>query len=216
MPKRTVPIGTEGEKMIIGIDIDDTIAQTTEQIDIFAKEYTEKKLNRKFKINDGFIYDPMWAKYVYGWTIDEDKEFWDLYYEEVIGNVKPKKDSREVINNLYKNNEIIIISARWEKKSNMVNKTTIEWLKKYDIKYHKLYLGHEDKRDIVKENNIDLFIDDSIKIYDEIQSLGIQTFLMTSRQNKDIDVKKIIRVNNWKEVYEKICAIGDGSFWHKK
>ena len=202
--------------MIIGIDIDDTIAQTTEQIDIFAKEYTENKLNREFKINNKSVYDSMWAKYVYGWTIDEDKKFWDLYYEKVVGNVKPKKDSSEVIDKLYKNNEIIIISARWETKSNIVNKTTIEWLKKYDIKYHKLYLGHEDKRDIVKENNIDLFIDDSIKICDEIQSLGIQTFLMTSRQNKDIDVKKVIRVNNWKEVYEKICAIGDGSFWHKQ
>lgn len=28
--------------MIIGIDIDDTISDTTKQIDIFAKEYTEQ------------------------------------------------------------------------------------------------------------------------------------------------------------------------------
>ena len=37
--------------MIIGIDIDDTITKTTEQTDIFAKEYTEKILKREFSIN---------------------------------------------------------------------------------------------------------------------------------------------------------------------
>ena len=35
--------------MIIGIDIDDTISDTTKQIDIFAKEYTEQILMLKAK-----------------------------------------------------------------------------------------------------------------------------------------------------------------------
>ena len=190
--------------MIIGIDIDDTISESTKQIDILAKEYTECVLNRKFIINETNSLDPMWAKYVYEWSNEEDKEFWDLYYENGMKNVKPKQNAVKVINELYKENEIIIISARWEIESGIINKITKEWLEKYNINYHKLYLGHKDKRNIVLENKIELFIDDSIKTCNEIQSLGIKTLIMTSRLNKNIDVGKNIRVNNWDEIYSEI------------
>ena len=190
--------------MIIGIDIDDTIARTTEQTDIYAKEYTEKILKRKFQIGNNNTLDPMWARYVYGWTEEEDKNFWDLYYEKDMENVKPKEDAIKVINELYKSNEIIIISARWDRESGIINKITKKWLEKNDIHYHKLYLGHKDKRNIARENNIELFIDDSIKTCNEIRSLGIKTFIMSSRQNEKIDAKDLKRVNNWNEIYEII------------
>ena len=190
--------------MIIGIDIDDTISESTKQIDILAKEYTECVLNRKFIIHETNSLDPMWAKYVYEWSNEEDKKFWDLYYENGMKNVKPKQNAVKVINELYKENEIIIISARWEIESGIINRITKEWLEKYNINYHKLYLGHKDKRNIVLENKIELFIDDSIKTCNEIQSLGIKTLIMTSRLNKNIDVGKNIRVNNWDEIYSEI------------
>ena len=140
--------------MIIGIDIDDTIANTIEQTDIYAKEYTEKILKRNFKLNKADVNDPMQAKHVYGWSIEEDKNFWDLYYEKVIENVNLKDAAAEVINKLYENNEIVIITARWDRKSIIINNITKEWLKKYNIYYHKLYMNHQDKRNIVEENKI--------------------------------------------------------------
>ena len=45
--------------MIIGIDIDDTISETTIQTDILAKEYTECILNRNFKIHETNSSDPI-------------------------------------------------------------------------------------------------------------------------------------------------------------
>ena len=63
---------------------------------------------------------------------------------------------------------------------------------------------------IVKENNIDLFIDDSIKTCNEIQSIGIKSLIMTTRLNKNIDVGKIIRVNNWDEIYSEIQKMKNG------
>ena len=45
--------------MNIGIDIDDTIANTFEFIDKYAKIYTEKVLKRDFKIKDLDVTDPM-------------------------------------------------------------------------------------------------------------------------------------------------------------
>lgn len=197
--------------MIIGIDIDDTITETIKQIDIYAKEYTEQILKRNFQIHETNCNDPMWARSVYGWTDEEDKNFWDLYYVKVIENVKPKANAVKIINELYKTNEIIIITARWERKSGTINKIIKEWFVKHNINYHKLYMGHLDKRDIVQENKIDLFIDDSIKTCSEIKSLGVKTIIMTTRLNENIDTKEIIRVNNWNEINEQIKKLNISS-----
>ena len=87
--------------------------------------------------------------------------------------------------------------------------------KKYNIKYHKLYMGHIDKRQIVADNKIDLFIDDALKTCTEVQSLGVKSLLMTTRLNKDVDIGNITRVNNWDEINEIIKsynkAINDGN-----
>ena len=134
--------------MNIGIDIDDTIAKTSEETDIYAKEYTESILKRKFELQNIEIFDPMWAKHLYNWTDEENEEFWDLYYEKIMENVKPKEDAVEVINNLSVKNNIIIITARWDRKSGIIAKITKEWLKRNKINYEKLFIGHKDKRKI--------------------------------------------------------------------
>lgn len=189
--------------MILGIDIDDTITKTTEQTDIFAKEYTEKVLNREFSINLD-TYDPMWVQAAYGWTKEDEKGFWNLYYEKDMEMLEPKEDAIESINELYKNHEIILISARWDFESGIIKKITKDWLERHDVHYHKLFINHVDKRKISMENNIDLFIDDSLKTCREIESIGIKTLLMTSRRTDKIDVGSIIKVNSWDEILQKI------------
>ena len=192
-----------GGHMILGIDIDDTITRTTEQTDIFAKEYTEKVLNREFSINLD-TYDPMWVQAAYGWTKEDEKGFWNLYYEKDMEMLEPKEDAIESINELYKNHEIILISARWDFESGIIKKITEDWLERHDVHYHKLFINHVDKRKISMENNIDLFIDDSLKTCREIESIGIKTLLMTSRRTDKIDVGSIIKVNSWDEILQKI------------
>ena len=192
-----------GGHMILGIDIDDTITKTTEQTDIFAKEYTEKVLNREFSINLD-TYDPMWVQAAYGWTKEDEKGFWNLYYEKDMEMLEPKEDAIESINELYKNHEIILISARWDFESGIIKKITKDWLERHDVHYHKLFINHVDKRKISMENNIDLFIDDSLKTCREIESIGIKTLLMTSRRTDKIDVGSITKVNSWDEILQKI------------
>ena len=209
--KENRPLFSERKNMIIGIDIDDTITETIKQIDIYAKEYTEQILKRNFQIHEIKSNDPMWARAVYGWTDEEDKNFWDLYYVKVIENVKPKKNAVKIINDLYQENEIIIITARWERESGTINKIIKEWFAKQNIKYHKLYMGHLDKRNIVQKNKIELFIDDSIKTCNEIRSLGVKTLIMTTRLNENIDTEGIIRVHNWDEINEQIKKLNISS-----
>ena len=190
--------------MNIGIDIDDTITKTSEETDIWAKEYTENILKRKFELQEIEIFDPMWAKYLYNWTEEEDKIFWDTYYEKIMENVKPKEDAIEVINNLSKDNKIFIITARWDRKNGIIAKITKNWLEKNNIKYNELFLGHKDKRKIIQDNNIEIFIDDSLKTCMEISEMGIKTLIMDSRINKDMKEDKIERVFSWKEIETKI------------
>ncbi len=64
--------------MRIGIDIDDTISKTSEQVDIYAKEYIERVLNREYKTSTIDSSNPLWIKDYYGWTEDEDKKIWGL------------------------------------------------------------------------------------------------------------------------------------------
>ena len=199
----------QGEKLMnIGIDIDDTIAMTSKEIDIYAKKYAENILKRKFELKEIEILDPMWAKHLYGWNDEQDKEFWHLYYEQIMKNVKPKNDSIEIINELSRENTIIIISARWDRENGIIAKITKEWLEKYNIHYDKLFIGYLDKRDIVKKNNIELFIDDSYKTCKSISDIGIRTLLMNSRINKDMKINDIERVSSWKEIKKILMLEG--------
>lgn len=193
--------------MNIGIDIDDTIAKTSEETDIYAKEYTENILKRKFELQKIEILDPMWARHLYGWSDEEDKNFWNLYYEKVMKNVKPKDDAIEIINELSKENNIIIITARWDTENGIIAEITKKWIEKYSINYDKLFIGYLDKRDIAKENNIELFIDDSFKTCKQISEIGVKTFIMDSRINKEMKDDKLERVFSWKEIAEKIKEV---------
>jgi len=190
--------------MNIGIDIDDTITKTIEEVDIWAKEYTEKVLKKEFKMKTTEILEPMWAKFLYGWNEEEDRNFWDLYYEEIMKNVKPKDDAIEIINKLSKNNNIIIITARWDREDKSIEKITQNWFEKYKIKYNKIFLGHQDKRQIVKENNIEIFIDDNFQTCKQISELNVRTLLMDTRLNKNIEDSNMERVFSWKDIKEKI------------
>ncbi len=194
--------------MNIGIDIDDTISNTSEQIDKLAKKYTEEFLGRKIILNNEIdILDPMWAKHLYNWTDEEDSKFWDLYYNEAMENVEPKESAIEIINKLSENNKIYIITARWDKNEGEILKLTKDWLKKHDIQYFKLFLGHLDKRNIIIENDIEIFIDDSYKTCKEVSKLNIKTMMMDSRLNKKNHDPDILRVFSWNDIKENIFDI---------
>lgn len=190
--------------MNIGIDIDDTISKSCEQTDIYAKEYTETVLKRKFEFKKTETNDPMWCKHLYGWNDEEDKKFWEMYYEIIVENVKPKENAIEVINRLSKNNNIFLITARWDREDGIIMKKTVEWLKKYGINYSKLYLGYKEKSVVVKDNNIEIFIDDNYKTCKKISEMNVRTLIMNSRMNKDIEDNDLERVFSWKEIEDKI------------
>lgn len=77
-------------------------------------------------------------------------------------------------------------------------------LQENKIPYDKLIIGASDKLQFCKENDIQLFIEDSFDTCQELEKNGIKTYLMTTKMNENIDTGDIERVKNWDEVYEKI------------
>ena len=64
-----------------------------------------------------------------------------------------------------------------------------------------------DKLKAAKENGIQVFIEDSYDTCKELLENGIKSILMTTKMNQDIHQGNIVRVKNWKEIYEEILKI---------
>ena len=87
---------------------------------------------------------------------------------------------------------------------------TIDSLNKYNIPYDSLNLHINDKLSFIKENNIDLLIEDSYETCKELVDNGIKSILMTTKMNEQIDAGNIPRVNNWNEIYDIINNESNG------
>ena len=55
--------------------------------------------------------------------------------------------------------------------------------------------------------NIGIDIDDSFKTCKQISEIGVRTFIMNSRINKDMKTDNLERVFSWKEIAEKIKEV---------
>lgn len=178
--------------MKIGLDIDDTITDTTELMIEYAKEY--------FKTDDiEFIKSILSAPKIEC----ELLEFFDKYLVEMMSKYKLKSNAKEVIERLRQSgNKIIIITARGATIKNVID-VTLEYFKTHGIEVDDIVFRLRDKSKYCVENNIDLLVDDSISVLEKVQQLGIKTLLFNSIKNKDIDTS-LDRVNSWLEVEKYI------------
>lgn len=80
-------------------------------------------------------------------------------------------------------------------------KITEDWLLENNIQYDNLFMNASDKLQLVKDNHIDVFIDDSYKNCKEIsENTNTKVYMMTSMANKNIEVNNIKRVYSWPEI----------------
>ena len=182
--------------MIIGFDLDDTIANFSETLFRYACEYDSTLRNKGIiKQNNHLI------KGRFDWTRSEYQEFYKKYLELARYNLKPFENVKEVIDKLRKlNHKIEIISSR----NTDSLKITREWLNKYEIEVDKLVLDAQYKGYVALYLGIDLFFDNSPEVCEDTESKGIKTYIYTSHQNKDYTHKNIRRVNNWQEIYDEV------------
>lgn len=178
--------------MKIGIDLDDTICQTTEIVQNRLERYAkEENLNPLDIINDDYL----------------KHSFFNIYLEDIYLNVDTKKDAPNVLKRLRsRGNKIYIVTARRDNyvpNVTDVTKITKEWLYKKNIKVDAIITSAygETKADICKEHHIDIMIDDDPYNYKKIISSGIKCLLFDDKERYDL---KNNYVTSWLEVEKYI------------
>ena len=197
--------------MNIGIDVDDTISNSFETIFADSQKFDIELGNSGEPKQYGKISDHNQIETLYShWTNEQIELFWKKYFIKVLTVARPKDCVAEVLKNLKEErNNIIIITSRYEELegSTEIEDYTRKWLDKNGIVYDKLVLGANDKLKAAKENDIDLFIDDSIKHCRNAQSGNIRTILYTSICNQGVETPDLERAYSWVQIYDKYKKI---------
>lgn len=163
--------------MVVGIDIDDTLVSSSESFDRVIKKY-----NVHFK-----------KKFMDEWTEEEKTLIFSNYLEETLKMAKIKDDAKEVLDYLdglgYK---LVIITARSNKHCKNIEEFTRKFIKKENLKIAEIYFDQYEKADLAKKLNIDLMIDDSDYVYNNMKEENIDCILFGSE------------IKTWKEVLKYI------------
>lgn len=196
--------------MKIGIDIDDTTVVTINSMIKYGKKYSEEVLKTGPIIpNLGTIKDRFYLNALFGWTEETKFDFFNMYYKDVLKDCEPLPDSPKVIRALKEEgNEIYFISARITSIPGCdAKQLSIDTMNKYEIPYDKIIIGAYDKLEYCLENGIEVFVDDSLEVLEELSKHGIRCYLMTSPVNKDLETGTIKRVTTWEEIYNDLQEV---------
>lgn len=194
--------------MNIGIDIDDTISNTFETFFPYMKKFIEQDLNRKLDLNLSSRTDYYNVVEKYGISKEEARVFWKKYFVQIVENVLPKEASVEIINKIKeKGNKIVLITARFDDEIVDIKALTEKWLKENNIKYDKLIINSQNKLEIAKQENIEIFIDDSIRNCEMLSSGNIKTYMFSTKNNEYYENENILKVKSWNEFYENIKEV---------
>ena len=171
--------------MTIGIDLDDTLIDTSKTANKYLKEFISDENIVDYHKLSKKNYNKFLKKYLY-----------NIQKESSI-----KTNAAEVINYLKsKNIKIVIITARGSRKFLKSKEITEDFLKTNNIIYDKIVYNQNHKYKICQKEKVDLFIDDKEWVLDEIKNCGIKTlkFLVNDEESKHDIVK------NWQEVKDYI------------
>ncbi len=195
--------------MNIGIDIDDTISETYATLFEYAQKYTIEELKRSPVFDNTKTTNHFYIELMHHWTKEEALKFWNKYYAKILRKVNIKTFATEKIKKLKeKGNKIYLITARWDMENHNVKEITLEWLRNNDVQYDEFFMNADEKLKIVKDKNIDVFVDDS---FDNCKSIAYgsnaKVFLMDTWVNKNLQDEKITRVYSWPHLYQKIVKL---------
>ncbi len=192
--------------MNIGIDIDDTLTDIRDKLNLAAEKYAnelgKENKNEEDKYvednNNGNVY-----QIKYGFTYEELKYFLSVIHEGITKKEEPRKNCVEIIRKLHnEGHKIYIITARDSEFHEDPYKLSKDWLDKNNIYYDELIVNARNKLEVCQRENIDLFIDDQLANCTKVSEAGIKVIRIT--EYNDIQHGDIINKKNWNEIYNYI------------
>lgn len=190
--------------MRIGIDIDNVISNFDEML-------LETYLIHDKELRNTGIINPN-AKYIrtgmFDWSNEEELSFYKDNIEGIAKKLKVKEKAKEYIDRLHSDGHLIyIITGRDNGEYSEPYNMTKKWLDENNIYYDNLILTdaydiHAKSLECLK-NDIDIMIDDSVRICSDLITSGITTILMDTPYNRKINIR---RVKNWEEFYEFVSS----------
>ena len=188
--------------MKIGIDIDNVISNFN---DTLLNEYLlhDKKIRNSGVINKNADYI---RKGMFDWNEDEETNFYKNNIERIVKKLGVIEGAKEYIDKLHDDGHVIcIITGRNNGEYTEPYNMTKKWLDENNIYYDNLILTDAyDKHAKTKqclEHNIDIMIDDSVRICNDCIENGITTVLMDTPYNKSSNIQ---RVKSWEEFYRYV------------
>ena len=166
--------------MRIGIDIDDTLSKTHEEV---------IKTKRKF-----------FPEYVTSLLPpDLFKIFEKNHIRDIHTSSEAKEGASKALKWLHEHNfEIFIITAR---NTDFAYNDSKKFLDNNDLFFDKLIVDSNNKAEVCQKENISLFIDDKESVCDDLSYHGIDVIKMA---RIDENTSKYNTFNNWEEILEYI------------
>lgn len=186
--------------MNIGIDLDGVVYNSIQYSEALAELYDIKYLNGKGIVNN----DSNILAERYGWDLEFVKEYKKKFFPLIFKNVNLMPLAKEVIDMLKKEgHKVLIITSRCLDGVNY-KKITMHKLKKNKIKYDKIFFSQKSKLNICIQNSIDIMIDDSPYVLEELAKNNIVCLYFRSSNTENLKNKNIFDVYNWGEIYREI------------
>lgn len=188
--------------MRIGIDIDGVlIDDDTYRLDHMTKYCYENGLPN---LDNPYAYEQKC-----NWKKEIRQDYREKYFFDYIKNAPIRNFASEIIKKLHEEgNKIIIITGRYKtqeesKVGQQMREATVNWLNKNHIAYDKICYATSPKTKEVKENQIDIMIDDSPEVLEEVSKIT-KVLCFDNRYNRDLIYDNMTRVFSWYDIYRKV------------
>lgn len=192
-------------KINLGVDVDGVLTNIQDYILAYGA---------KFNYENGIVLENLKKHHynvskVFDWDEELSYQFWINHLEDYSLNEEPRHFASEVLKKLKQEGcKIYIITARCSMKEedikiNKIENILMDWLKEHDIPYDKIVFTNEDKIDAIKQNDIDIMIEDSPKNIMELKDY-CDVVVYDALYNKEAHGKNVVRVNSWYEILDYI------------
>lgn len=192
--------------MNIGIDIDGVLTNDDDYILNCTSKYCYENNLEFFKNPYAYEYAKL------NWNEETINKYRDIYFDDYVDNEPVRKFASEVINKLKEDgHEIFIITGRFKSYDNTPDGEDMRlkiknWLNKNDIIYDKLIFTRAPKIEKLKENEIDIMIEDSPTTIPLIKDI-VKVFCYDTRYNQEIKYDNVTRVFSWYDIYNRIKSL---------